>query len=65
MALPAAGLVMLLGFIPGVPAPALLIIQLIMLTLLTVIPGKMLRMKGYIEIRTIILEKVPALARIL
>jgi len=65
VALPAAGLVMLLGFIPGVPAPVMLIIQMVTLTLLTVILGKTLKMRGYIEIRSIILEKVPSLARIL
>ena len=65
VALPAAGMVMLLRFIPGVPAPAMLIIQLLTLTALTVILGKSLKMKGYIEIRTIILEKVPSLARFL
>lgn len=58
-------MVMLLRFIPGVPAPAMLILQLVTLTALTVILGKVLKMKGYLEIRTIILEKVPALARFL
>ena len=65
LALAVSGAVFVLTFIPDFHPIVLLLIQLALLFILTVILGKALRLRGYIEIRTIIVEKVPKLKRIL
>ncbi len=52
-----------LSFVPGVPQPVILILQVSLLLVLTVFLAKRLRLQGYIEIRNIVLEKIPALSR--
>ncbi len=63
-ALLASGLVMLLTLVPGFPHYIMLIIQLISLALLMILLGRTLKLNGYTEIRNIILEKFPALNKI-
>jgi O-antigen/teichoic acid export membrane protein len=57
--------VLLIKFIPGLPIWLILVLQLLVLSMLTVTLGKSLRLKGYVEIRNIIAEKAPRLGRML
>jgi O-antigen/teichoic acid export membrane protein len=50
-----------LRFIPGLPQPVILVLQVSMLLILTVFLAKRLRLQGYMEIRNIAFEKIPAL----
>jgi hypothetical protein len=50
-----------LRFIPGLPQPVILLLQVSMLLILTVLLAKRLRLQGYMEIRNIVFEKIPAL----
>jgi O-antigen/teichoic acid export membrane protein len=65
LALAVSTVVFSLTFIPGIHATVLLLVQLTLLLILTVLLGKALRLEGYIEIRSIIVEKVPKLKGIL
>lgn len=57
--------VLMIKFIPGLPPYVILVIQLLALSVLTLTLGKSFRLKGYIEIRNIIIERIPRLSRIL
>lgn len=57
--------VFLLRFIPGLPPYVILAAQLILLSGLTLMLGKLFRLDGYVEIKNIITEKVPRLGRYL
>jgi len=52
-------------FIPGLPEPLLLLLQVALLLALTVLLAKKLRLQGYTEIRDIITQRVPLLGRFL
>jgi len=52
-------------FIPGLPQPLLLLLQVALLLVMTVLLAKKLRLQGYTEIRNILTEKVPLLGRFL
>ena len=65
LALVVSTVVFSLTFIPGIHPAVLLLVQLTLLLILTVSFGKALRLEGYIEIRAIIIEKVPKLKGIL
>lgn len=65
VSLPVSACLLLLRFIPGLPPYVTLVAQLLLLSLLTVVLGRSLRLDGYIEIRDIITEKVPRLGRYL
>ncbi len=54
-----------LTLFPDIHHITLLLIQLIVLLVLTVVLSKVLKLRGYIEIRNIIVEKVPQLRHIL
>lgn len=65
LAVVVSGAVFSLTFILGKHVVVLLIIQLILLLVLTISLGKVFRMRGYMEIRNIIVEKVPKLKGVL
>jgi O-antigen/teichoic acid export membrane protein len=65
LALAVSTVVFSLTFIQGIHPAVLLLVQLTLLLILTVTLGKALRLEGYIEIRAIIVEKVPKLKGIL
>ncbi|MDX9729933.1 MAG: hypothetical protein RBT50_11775, partial [Bacteroidales bacterium] len=52
-----------LRFVPGLPQPVILVMQVSLLLVLTVLLAKRLRLQGYIEIRNIVLGKLPSLKR--
>ncbi len=60
-----AGIAYSLRFIPELPQAIMLLMQLMVLILLSVALSRKFKLKGYIEIRNIMIEKIPALQRIL
>lgn len=58
-----AGPVWTIKFIPGLPQPVILLLQVHAMLILTILLAKRLKLKGYLEIRKIILEKVPGFQR--
>jgi O-antigen/teichoic acid export membrane protein len=52
-----------LRFVPGLPQPVILVLQASLLLVMTVLLAKRLRLQGYIEIRSIVLGKLPSLKR--
>jgi len=50
-------------FVPGLPQPVILLLQIPLMLIVTLLLAKKLKLQGYIEIRNIILGKMPALQR--
>ena len=65
LALAIAGVVFPVSLIPGPGQLLLFILQLVIMSVLSVIVSKALKINGYIEIKRILISKVPQLNRIL
>lgn len=65
VALTISGLIFLISMIPGIGQLPLFVIQLVFMFVLTVIVSKVLKINGYLEIRGILITRVPQLKRIL
>jgi O-antigen/teichoic acid export membrane protein len=64
-ALSVSSVVFSLTLLLNISPTLLLLLQLILLTVLMVVTGRLFRLKGYMEIRSIIVEKIPKLKKLL